>query len=156
MRIHTLIVPGLALFLAGCASAPEAPKQEAPKKAAPKMLDLTHYFPQEGQTGTKVVETDLYGKKYLGPGYTAQYKKGKREFEMFYVKTSAVGAALALLEYKKALKDPKLIAHFGGYFGKDGDVPAFVFAKVEWIAGVRGLPEKEADLEARELAARLP
>ena len=33
--------------------------------------------------------------------------------------------------------------------------PVFVFAKGAWIAGVAGLPEKDADLAARTLAAHL-
>ena len=64
-------------------------------------------------------------------------------------------AALLLFDYKKRMENPKLIPHFGGYYGKDGDRMVFVFAKGSWVAGVAGLPEKDADLAARELAARL-
>lgn len=75
---------------------------------------------------------------------------------MFVAKLSTpTDAAILLLDWKKALADAKLIASFGGYFGKDADQPVFVFTKGAWIAGVAGLAEKGADLEARTLAAHL-
>ena len=49
----------------------------------------------------------------------------------------------------------KLVPSFGGYFGQDNGRPVFVFTKNAWIAGVVGLPEKQADTEARTLAGRL-
>ena len=75
---------------------------------------------------------------------------------MFVAKLpSATDAAVVLPDWRRALTDPKLVASFGGYFGQDAGRPVFVFAKDVWVAGVAGLPEKEADLQARALAARL-
>jgi hypothetical protein len=64
-------------------------------------------------------------------------------------------AAVLLLDFKKQLANPKVIAHFGGYFGKDGDKPTFLFAKNEWLCGVIGLPLADADARGREFASRL-
>jgi hypothetical protein len=54
------------------------------------------------------------------------------------------------------LADAKFLPSFGGYFGMDGETPWFVFVKGRYLAGVVGLPQEEADLVARELAARIP
>jgi len=64
-------------------------------------------------------------------------------------------AAFLLLDWNKALAGAKLVPSFGGYFGQDAGRPVFVFAKGAWIAGVAGLPEKDADMAARTLAAHL-
>jgi hypothetical protein len=91
------------------------------------------------------------------PGGTlAHYKHGKSEYSMFIVKMpTAQDAAFLLLDWNKALTGSKIIASFGGYFGQDAGSPVFVFAKGAWVAGVAGLPEKDADLAARSLAAHL-
>jgi hypothetical protein len=91
------------------------------------------------------------------PGGTlAHYKKGKREYEMFVAKLpSATDAAILLPDWRKALVDSKLVPSFGGYFGQDAGRPVFVFTKGAWMAGVVGLAEKDADVEARVLAAHL-
>ena len=60
-----------------------------------------------------------------------------------------------MFEYKTVLAGPKFIAHFGGYAGKDGETDVFLFSKGSWLAGIRGLPLSEADLIARDFAARL-
>ncbi len=86
----------------------------------------------------------------------ARYKKGKKEYEMFVAKlANATDAAILLPDWRKALVDSKLVPSFGGYFGQDAGRPVFVFVKGAWIAGIAGLAEKEADLEARTLAAHL-
>jgi hypothetical protein len=43
----------------------------------------------------------------------------------------------------------------GGYFGMDGDRPVYIFQKGVFLAGFVGLPEKDADVLARQFAARL-
>ncbi len=96
------------------------------------------------------------GKPFMPGGTLARYKKGKKEYEMFVAKlATSTDAAILLLYWQKALADPKLIPSFGGYFGMDGGRPVFVFSKGAWIGGVAGLPEKEADAQARTLASRL-
>ena len=59
------------------------------------------------------------------------------------------------MDFRNDLTDPKYIAYMGGYFGHDGDQPVLVFQKGRSLAGVIGLPEKEADMAVRVFAARL-
>lgn len=96
------------------------------------------------------------GKPFMPGGTLAHYKKGAKEYEMFVAKLpSATDAAIILPDWRKALTDAKLVPSFGGYFGQDAGRPIFVFTKGPWIAGVVGLQEKEADQQARLLAAQL-
>lgn len=144
------------LVLAGCGGSAPEKKAAAPPAKKPAVADETHHFPATDRIEVKVVEDHLLGKDFLPGGNIARYRKGKQEYEMFLIRASVPeAAALMLIDYKKRLENPKIIAHFGGYYGKDGDRMVFVFAKGPWFAGVVGLPEKEADLAARELAARL-
>lgn len=145
-----------ALFLLGGCGGSTEKKAEAPVKKKPAIADETQRFPAEGRVEAKVVEDHVLGREFLPGGNVAHYKRGKQEFDMFLIRTSVPeAAALLLFDYKKRMENPKLIAHFGGYYGKDGDRMVFVFAKGPWVAGVAGLPEKDADMAARELAARL-
>jgi len=107
-------------------------------------------FPQENLVDTK----PLPPRPFLPAGGSiAHYKKG---YDLFVVKCkSPTDAAIVLLNWKKAMTDPKFVASFGGYFGKDGGKPVFIFSKGAWVAGVAGLNEKEADLQGRTLAGRL-
>jgi hypothetical protein len=154
MRIPVLF---LAVLLASCGSETKQPPPEAPKKAeAPKPSDESRRFPKANLVDTKVVDKELMGKPFMPGGTVARYKKGKTEYEMFVAKLpTALDAAVLLPDWDKALADSKLVPSFGGYFGKDSGRPVFVFAKGAWIAGVAGLPEKEADLQARTLAGLL-
>ncbi len=102
------------------------------------------------------MDKELMGKPFMPGGTLARYKKGKKQYEMFAAKLpTATDAAILLLDWRKALTGSKLVPAFGGYFGQDAGRPVFVFSKGAWIAGIAGLPEKEADLEARTLAAHL-
>jgi len=146
-----------SLLMAGCSSEPKSVETPAPaKKAAPKPYDATRRFPAASQVEAKVVDEHLLGHEFLPGGNIAHYRKGKQEYDLILIRTSSPdAAALLLLDYKKKLENPKVIAHFGGFAGKDGSRPAFLFAKGVWLAGVIGLPEAEADMAAREFAARL-
>ncbi len=120
---------------------------------AQKPTDETRKFPKPNLVKSQVVDRAILGKSFLPGGTLAQYRKGKQEYEMFAAKTaSPTAAAIALSDYRKALKNPTLVASFGGYFGEDGGKPTFVFTKGAWVLGVRGLAQKEADLQARILA----
>lgn len=156
-RIALSAIVGFALLAAGCGGGAPQKKAAAPAvKKRPAVADETHHFPAEGRIEARVVEDHLLGKDFLPGGNIARYRKGKQEYEMFLIRASVPeAAALMLIDYRKRLENPKLIAHFGGYYGKDGDRMVFVFAKGPWFAGVVGLPEKEADFAARDLAARL-
>jgi hypothetical protein len=124
-----------------------------------KPVDETRRFPAANLVETKMVDKQLMGKPFMPGGTLASYKKGKIAYNMFLAKlASPADAAFLLLDWHKALADAHLVPSFGGYFGhdsQDAGRPVFVFAKGAWIAGVVGLPEKDADLQARGLAAHL-
>src|SRR5580658_6232420 len=153
--MRTLAVAVFAIVLSSCDSKPTpAPPTEAPKPAKPP--DESRRFTKVNQIDTIVVEKQLLGKPFMPGGTLAQYKKGKTEFDMFVAKmASPTEAALILPDWKKALTDAKYEASFGGYYGHDAGRPMFVFTKGAWIAGIAGLPEKDADAEARKLAKML-
>lgn len=118
--------------------------------------DESSVFSKTNRTKTEVVAKNLLGKSFMPGGTLAYYKRGKTEYRMFVVKLpTALDAAVLLPDWRKALAGSKLIPSFGGYFGTDGGRPVFVFAKDRWLAGIIGLPEKEADAEARILASQL-
>ncbi len=154
MRIRVASAAFLALLCAACgpdskpAAAPVAERVEKPKPE-----DSSRYFVKANLVETKVVDSEMLGKKFMPGGTLAHYKRGAVEYDEFLAKTS--DAALLLPDWSKALADSKLVPSFGGYFGKDGDRPVFVFAKGNWIVGIAGLPEKDADAEARILASRV-
>lgn len=156
-RIALFVIPLLAALLASCDSESKAPAPEPAKKAeAIKPSDESRRFPKTNLVDTKVVDKELMGKPFMPGGTLARYKKGKTEYAMFVAKLpTAVDAAILLPDWNKALTDSKLVPAFGGYFGQDAGRPVFVFAKGAWIAGVAGLPEKQADAQARLLAAEL-
>ncbi len=159
MKNLSLAGAAVVLAAAGLVSCGEEKKAPAPAPAAVKKAHIKEEpmrFPQKDLEGVKVVDDALMGKAFLGGGNLAHYKRGKAEFDLFLVKsTGAEAAALVLFDYKKALTDAKLIPHFGGYFGKDGDREVFVFTKGAWVAGVAGLGEKDADALARDFASHL-
>ncbi len=156
MRISIAIILPLALLLSGCASEPKPVAAPPPIRKAVKPSDETRHFPRANQVEAKVVEDRLLGHEFLPGGNIAHYKLGKQEYDLILIRTkSPTDAAVLLLDFKKKLTSPKLIAHFGGYFGNDGATPAFLFAKNEWLCGVIGLPLADADARAREFAGRL-
>src|SRR5450755_3968506 len=156
MRTAFLFVAA-AVLMCSCGSQPKPAVSEPAKMAeAPKPSDESDRFSTANLVGSKVVDKELMAKPFMPGGTLARYKKGKKAYEMFVAKLpTATDAAILLLDWHKALKDSKLVPSFGGYFGQDAGRPVFVFSKGAWIAGVAGLPEKDADLEARTLAAHL-
>ncbi len=156
MRVALLVILSVAVTLVSCGSESTTGPAPAKKAEAPKPADESQRFPKANLTGSEVVDNHLLGKTFMPGGTLAHYKKGKLEYEMFVARLpSADDASFLLLDWKKALGDSKLIASFGGYFGQDAGRPLFVFAKGAWIAGVVGLDEKQADAQARLLAAQL-
>ena len=153
MRILYSVVTVLAALCMGCSpdSKPAPPAVEVAQK--PKPADESRRFPKTNLVETKVVDDQLMGKKFMPGGTLAHYKKGNVEYDMFLAQTS--DASLLLPDWSSALTGAKLIPSFGGYFGEDAGRPVFVFSKGTWIAGIAGLPEKEADTEARTLATRI-
>ncbi len=156
MRISVFLVGVCAALLTSCGSEPKAEAPAAPKAAPPKPADESRHFPKTNLVDTKVVEGHLLGKEFMPGGTMAHYKRGKTEYDMFLTKLSSpLDAAILLPDWDKALAGSKLVPSFGGYFGQDAGRPVFVFSKGAWIAGVVGLGQKEADLEARTLAGQI-
>lgn len=152
--MRLIAIPAIALLLTGCghqAGAPPA-SEASQKPARPAPPDESRRFPKPGLVETSVTADPIWGKGFMPGGTTARYK----QHEAFIAKLpSAADAAFLLLDWKKALTDAKLVPSFGGYFGNDQGTPVFVFSKGDWIAGIRGLNQKQADLQARMLAAQL-
>jgi len=151
-----LAATGAALLLSCGAEPKPAAPEPAHTAGTAKPADESRRFPLANRVDTLVVEHGLLGKPFMPGGTLAHFKRGKTEYIMFIAKMpSAQDAAFLLLDWNKALAGAKNIPSFGGYFGQDGGSPVFVFAKNAWIAGIAGLPEKDADLAARSLAAHL-
>ena len=138
---------GLAIFLAALF---------AISLFAQKTADESRRLPKTNLVKSEVVDRQIMGKAFMPGGTVGHYKKGKSEYDMFLAKTASPNAAaITLSDWRKTMTNPKLIASFGGYFGDDGGKPTFVFTKGAWVAGVRGLAQSEADLQARILAGQI-
>ena len=157
MRIPILLLAASVALLTSCGSEPKPDTAVAPKKAEPpKPADESRHFPKANLVDTKVVENHLMDKPFMPGGTLAHYKRGKAEYDMFLARLpSALDAAILLPDWDKSLAGSKLVPSFGGYFGQDAGRPVFVFSKGAWLAGIVGLPQKEADAEARTLAGQL-
>jgi hypothetical protein len=155
-RTHILPLVAIAL-LTSCGADQKPPAAEPAKPAAvAPPTDESRRFPLANRVDTQVVDHQLLGKPFMPGGTLAHYRHAKIEYSMFIARMpSAQDAAFLLLDWNKALSGAQIIPSFGGYFGQDAGRPVFVFAKGAWIAGVAGLPEKDADLAARTLAAHL-
>jgi hypothetical protein len=160
MRYLSCLCAAAALLLSSCGGSDTKPAAEAPaaaKKAeTPRPADETRHMPMTDFVDSKVVDKELMGKSFMPGGTVGHYKKGKKEWDLFLARMpSAETAATTLPDWRNALQDSKLVASYGGYFGMDNGKPVFVFSKGQWIAGVAGLNEKDADAVARPFAAKL-
>jgi hypothetical protein len=159
VRARSFLLLTACLAVAGCGgSTPEAKKvAEAPKPAPkPKPFDESQRFPTQYRVEASVVDDHLLGKSFLPGGNLAKYQHGKKKYEMFLIRcNSAQDSAILLYGFKQQMTGAKFVAHFGGFAGKDGAAPVFIFCKAQWFAGIRGLPQEEADMLARPFAARL-
>lgn len=150
-------LPATALLavtlLVGCgAPAPEAqPKVETPKPKPPE--DESRRFPGEGRVEVEIVEDQLLGKDYLPGGNLASYDREGKQYQQFLIRSDQ---ALDLLSaVKEELADRKFVAAFGGYYGQIDGEGWFVFIKNDYLLGIVGLEQDEADLIARDFAARI-
>jgi len=156
--MRLLLVAAAAVFLTSCSSQPKQTESATPaqKPPPPKPTDETRRFPMANQVSTRVVDDHLLDKTFMPGGTLAHYKQRKLEYDIFVTKVATpTDAAILLLDWKRAMPDAELVPSFGGYFGTDAARPVFVFAKGSWFAGIAGLPQKQADTQARILAARL-
>lgn len=149
-----------ALLVTGCSSAPEPAKTAAapaPARPEPKKVpDDTMLLLTDNRVSASVVPDHLLGNKAMPGGSLGEYEAKGKKYQLFIAEAAnAQDAALLLFDIKATLANPAYIAYMGGYYGKDGDKPVYIFAKKQYIAGVAGLSQEQADGIARELAARL-
>lgn len=154
------LLAGIVVWMASCSTDPRPPAAAGgtavEKLKGPKPEDESRRFPKANLVETKLVEQELMGKAFMPGGTLASYKKGKSTYEMFLGKmATSEEAAILLIDWRKALTNPKLVPSFGGYFGEDAGTPVFVFTKGAWIAGIKGLSQSSADLEARTFAGQI-
>jgi hypothetical protein len=148
----------MAVFavLSGCSVPTERP---AAKKAAAPVVrpsDETRRFPPQDRVKVEIIDNHLLGKDFLPGGNLAEYTRGGKSYQLFLIEAeSPLAAALLMNEHQTSLSNSKFIPHMGGFFGMDGEQPVYIFAKAQWLAGLVGLPQEEADVIAREFAARL-
>jgi hypothetical protein len=159
-KVKLGVLAGVALavtLLASCGAEPKPPATAPAETAAPAVpANESRRLPLADRVDSTVVRNHLLGKPFMPGGTLAHYKHGKVEYSMFIAKMpNPQDAAFLLLDWKKALSGAKIIPSFGGYFGQDAAGPIFVFPKNSWIAGIAGLPEKDAYKAARILAAHL-
>jgi hypothetical protein len=144
----------LTIFTACSGSAP-APKTQIVTSHAPP-TDLSQKFSSAGQKNMQLVPDHLLGKDFMPGGNLAEYQTDSGEFQLFLLEMGdAKAAAFMLLDWKNVMPEAQYIAHMGGYFGHDKGKPVYVFSKGQYLAGVIGLPEQKADVEARRFAERL-
>jgi len=140
-------------MLSACSS---PPVQNAPAAAPAKPQDESRRFPLADQVSMRLVDDHVLGKDFLPGGNVAEYKRKGKTYQQFLVHArSSEAAALLLFDFKGHLRDAKFLPHMGGYFGMDGAAPVYILQKGAFLAGFVGLPEKDADLLARQFAARL-
>jgi hypothetical protein len=146
---------GLAILCA-CGSTPPTKQPASAPIIALAPPDESRRFPLAGQIGMRMVNDHVLDKDFLPGGNVAEYKQRGKTYQQFLVRSGTPeAAALLLFEHKSHLRDAKFLAHMGGYYGMDGAKPVYIFQKGIFLAGFVGLPEKEADVLARQFAARL-
>lgn len=161
MPFALLLLLTVLLLTSSCGESSKPAGESAPTKAPSRIsvaapVDETRRFPMDGRDKVDVIPDHLFGKDYLPGGNIAEYKKDGKTWQQFVIKADNPGQTAILLgRFKDGLKDPKFVAHMGGFYGMDGTTPMFVFPKGRWIAGVVGLPEKDADILGRQMAPRL-
>jgi hypothetical protein len=148
---------GVLAVLCACGGVPPKEQPQAPPVAAPaKPPDERRRFPLADQVNVRLVDDHILGKDFLPGGNVAEYRRKGKTYQQFLVHSkSAETAALLLFDFKSHLRDAKYLPHMGGYFGIDGAAPVYMFQKGAFLAGFVGLPEKEADVLARQFAARI-
>lgn len=135
--------------------APVTAEKKVPPPAA-KPPDESRRFPTANRVKHEIVDDHLLGKDFLPGGNLAEYERDGKKYQQFLIsRESPDQATFLMMDFKDQLRDAKFIGHFGGYFGFDGDTPILLFPRNNFLAGIAGLPREEADLVARDFAARL-
>jgi hypothetical protein len=142
-------------ILSGCAPKPWQGSKNSSATGG-TATDSTALLPKEDVVALKVVKNELLDKSFMPGGTLARYHRGKVAYEIFLSELATpTDAAIVLAHWDEALKNPKVVKSLDAYYGIDAGQPIYVFARGPWVAGITGLSEKEADQQARMLAARL-
>lgn len=149
----------LVIVVLGACGGTQAPQETAAKKEpapAAKPPDESRRFPTTNRVKIEIVDNHLLGKEFLPGGNLAEYEREGKKYQQFLITgKSPDEATFLMMDFKDKLSGAKFIGHFGGYFGMDGETPVLLFPLNDYLAGVVGLPQDEADLVARDFAARL-
>ncbi len=152
----------LALFVAASCGGPSdetpatAEKKQAAAAPVPKPPDEVRRFPSANRVSHEIVDNHLLGKDFLPGGNLAAYERDGKKYQQFLINCESPDqATFLMMDFKNEFRDAKFLGHFGGYFGFDGDTPVLLFPRNNYLAGIVGLPQDEADLVARDFAARL-
>ncbi len=149
-----LLVAAIGI-LGGCASKPWQGSQNG-SATGDKTADASALLPKKNVVSVQVVKKALLGKSFMPGGALAQYRRGKVAYEIFLSELpTPTDSAIALARWEDTLKDPELVKSMSAYYGVDAGRPVYVFARGQWVAGIAGLSEKDADQQARMLAQRL-
>jgi hypothetical protein len=142
-------------ILGGCASKPWQGSQNG-SATGDKAADASALLPKENVVSVQVVKKALLGKSFMPGGALAQYRRGKVAYEIFLSELpTPTDSNIALAHWEDALKNPKLVKSMAAYYGVDAGRPIYVFARGQWVCGIAGLSEEDADRQARMLAGRL-
>lgn len=157
--ITRTILPLAALLFVACSSEKVVERSASPPPApapAEKPADETAKFPEKNRITVRIDDPHVLGKGMLPAGNVAVYKDKDVSYQLFLAKAkNPEAAAIMLFDLKNSMGVAKYVPSFGGYYGVDKGAPLFAFQKGSYVAGVSGLLEKDADLIAREFAARL-
>jgi hypothetical protein len=144
--------------LSSCGGSETPPSKAEKKELAPvvKPPDESRRFPSTNQVKIEIVDNHLLGKDFLPGGNLADYEREGKKYQQFLINCSSPDEATFLMtDFKDRLRNAKFLGTYGGYFGFDGETPILLFPRNNYLAGVAGLPQEEADQVARDFAARL-
>jgi hypothetical protein len=158
MTRRLVCILGIAL-LASCGGGSQAPLTKAEKKESAPVArppDESRRFPTTNRVKIEIVDNHLLGKEFLPGGNLAGYERDGKKYQQFLITCASPDqATFLMMDFKEQLRAAKFLGHFGGYFGFDGETPILLFPRNNYLAGVAGLPQEEADQVARDFAARL-
>jgi hypothetical protein len=146
------------VVLSSCGAPGDAPAVAEKKEAAPvvRPADEGRRFPRTNRVSHEIVDNHLLGKDFLPGGNLAAYENAGKKYQQFLISSASPDqATFLMMDFKDRFRDAKFVGHFGGYFGYDGETPVLLFPRNNYLAGVVGLPQEEADQVARDFAARL-